>query len=145
MKKIVPFLIAVPAVLICAASIAPSSDSDPSETIRSFYRWYVGELIANRQPLKDQAKMKHFISGQLSKQIAKMEKEGLDYDYFTQAQDFDDLWAKNVAVSNLRIRGTKAAADVVLKGATADMVRRLKLDLELEGGDWKIDKVAEGH
>lgn len=145
MKRIVLFLIAVPAVLICAAHGAPSSDSGPDETIRSFYQWYVGELIANHQPLKERAKMKHFIGGRLSKQIAKMQKEGLDYDYFTQAQDFDDLWAKNISVSNLQVRGTKATADVVLKGATADMVRRLKLDLELEGTDWKIDKVAEGH
>jgi hypothetical protein len=120
-----------------------SAASHPAETIRGFYRWYVNELIADRQPIKDRAVMSRYISQRLWREIAENEKKpmGLDYDPFVSAQDFDYLWAKNVVVSNVRTEQGKATAEVLLKGRTKDMQRRLVLTLVNERGNWKIDRV----
>ncbi|PZR71162.1 MAG: hypothetical protein DLM73_16350 [Chthoniobacterales bacterium] len=147
MKRIATLLALVAALAICVAGNAaePTKDpsSNPTETIRSFYRWYVTELIANRDPMNNRTELKRFATDRLLKQIDKMKKgpDGLDGDYFVAAQDFDNLWAKNITVSNVAIHGTKATADVLLEGATPDMRRRLKLNLLTEGGTWKVDKV----
>lgn len=121
-------------------SVAP--ESNPSESIRSFYRWYVTELVANHNPLDNRKELKRFATERLLKEIDRMKKgpDGLDGDYFVDAQDFDDLWAKNITVTDVKISGTKATAEVLLAGK-ADMRRRLHVSLVKEGSVWKVDKV----
>ena len=119
------------------------SANDPATAIRSFYHWYVTALIANRDPMKNRVEMKRFVTDRLYNEIDKMVKgpEGLDGDYFVDAQDFDDKWAKNIAISNVKISAAKATADVVLTGSEKMMTKRLRLNLVNDGGAWKIDKV----
>jgi hypothetical protein len=126
-----------------AAEPAKSLSSNPAETIRGFYHWYVTELIAGRDPMANRAELKHFATARLLNEIGKMKRgpEGLDGDYFVAAQDFDNQWAKKISVSNVQINDKNATAEVMLKGATADMNRRLKVNLALEAGTWKVDKV----
>jgi hypothetical protein len=121
-------------------SVAP--DSNPSGSIQSFYRWYVTELVANRNPLENRKELKRFATERLLKEIDRMKKgpDGLDGDYFVDAQDFDPLWSKNITVSDVKISGTKATADVLLAGK-GDMRRRLQVSLVREGSVWKVDKV----
>ena len=141
MKRIFALL---PVVLL--ASLLPvraaEPNAKPEESIRGFYRWYVTELIANREPLKERAEMKRYATERLLKEIDKMKKgpDGLDGDYFVDAQDFDNLWAKNITVSDLKISGKNATAEVRLVGK-GEMHRRLKLWLVSDGASWKIDKV----
>lgn len=150
MKQIASLFVAIIAVTLChsasAAEPAKSLSSNPAETIRGFYHWYVTELIANRDPMSNRAELKHFATARLLKEIGQMKKgpEGLNGDYFVDAQDFDNQWAKKISISNVQINGKSATAEVMLKGATADMNRRLKLNLALEGGTWKVDKVEGG-
>ena len=66
--------------------------------------------------------------------------EGLDADYFLDVQDFDDLWAKNISISDLKITGGKATSEVLLAGK-GGMRRRLKVYLVSDGATWKIDRV----
>jgi hypothetical protein len=82
------------------------------------------------------------VTERLVKEINGMKKgpEGLNGDYFVDAQDFDDLWAKNITVSDVKISGTKATAEVLLAGKP-DMRRRLQVSLANDGGAWKVDKV----
>lgn len=147
MKRIATLLTLVAALALCVAGNAAeptkASSSNPTESIRNFYRWYVTELIANRDPMNNRTELKRFATERLLKQIDKMKKgpDGLDGDYFVDAQDFDNLWAKNITVSNVAIHGTKATADVLLEGGTPDMRRRLKLNLLTESGTWKVDTV----
>ena len=117
------------------------ADSNPSDSLRSFYRWYVTELVANRNPLENRKELKRFATERLLKEIDRMKKgpDGLDGDYFVDAQDFDALWAKNITVSDVKITGTKATADVLLAGK-GDMRRRLQVSLVRGGGIWKVDK-----
>ena len=79
------------------------------------------------------------------KQIDKMAKgpDGLDGDYFVDAQDFDPLWAKNIAISKVRTCGDKSTAHVLLNGSKG-MRKRLIVQLVEEAGAWKVDKVESG-
>ncbi|MEY2528990.1 MAG: hypothetical protein QOJ05_1080 [Verrucomicrobiota bacterium] len=147
MKQIASLFVAIIALTYChsasAAEPAKSLSSNPAETIRGFYHWYVTELIANRDPMSNQKELKHFATARLLNELGKMKRgpEGLNGDYFVDAQDFDNQWAKKISISNVQINDKNATAEVMLKGATADMNRRLKVNLALEGGTWKVDKV----
>ena len=66
--------------------------------------------------------------------------DGLDGDYFLDAQDFDNLWAKNITISDLKVSGRNATAEVRLTGK-GEMRRRLSVSLVSDGRAWKIDKV----
>ena len=147
MKQIASLLVAIIAVTLrhpaVGAEPANSLSSNPAETIRGFYHWYVTELIANRDPMANRKELKQFATARLLNELSKMKggPEGLNGDYFVDAQDFDNQWAKKISVSNVKIDNKNATAEVMLKGATADMNRRLKVNLALEGGTWKVDKV----
>jgi hypothetical protein len=121
---------------------AEPSTANPSDAIQKFYRWYVNELIANHQPMENRKEMKRFVSERLLNLIDRMKKgpDGLDGDYFLDAQDFDNLWAKNITVSNLKVSGKNATADVLLVGK-GEMRRQLKVSLVNDGVAWKIIRV----
>ena len=121
---------------------AAESTATPEDCIRNFYRWYVTNLVANRDPLKQRKEIRQFATERLLKEIDKMVKgpDGLDGDYFVDAQDFDPLWAKNIAISGVQTKGDKSSAHVLLDGAKG-MRRKLVVHLVREGGTWKVDKV----
>lgn len=131
-------------VLLVSVPVARAAEPNakPEESIRGFYHWYVTELIANREPLKERAEMRRYATERLLKEIDKMKKgpDGLDGDYFVDAQDFDNLWAKNITISDLKVSGQSATAEVRLVGK-GEMRRRLKVWLVSDGASWKIDKV----
>lgn len=135
-------LLAAALGLPAQAEPAKSSTATPEASIRSFYQWYVTALIANRDPMKQRAEMKRFATDRLLNEIEKMKKgpEGLNGDYFLDAQDFDDQWAKKIAVSNVKVEGAKATAHVLLDGGEG-MRKKLVVDLVNEAGSWKIDEV----
>jgi hypothetical protein len=121
---------------------AAESTATPEDCIRNFYRWYVTNLVANRDPLKQRKEIRQYATARLLKEIEKMAKgpDGLDGDYFVDAQDFDPAWAKNIAISAVQTQGDKSSAHVVLDGAKG-MRRKLVVHLVKEGGTWKVDKV----
>jgi hypothetical protein len=139
MKRIV-------ALLLVAAAFATGRAAEPAATpedcIRGFYRWYVTNLVANRDPMKQRKEIRRYATERLLKEIDKMVKgpDGLDGDYFTDAQDFDPLWAKNISISGVKTTGGKSNAHVHLDGAKG-MRKKLIVDLVKEEGTWKVDKV----
>ena len=147
MKRIVLLVVVIIAATFCrateAAEPAKSLSSNPTEAIRGFYHWYVTELIANRDPMSNRAGLKDYATARLLKELGSMKRgpEGLNGDYFLDAQDFDNQWAKKISVSDVKVNDKNATAEVMLKGKTADMNRRLKVNLVLESGTWKVDKV----
>ena len=145
--KPITSLITLLAALVLAipsggAEPAKASTTTPEESIRSFYGWYVTALVANRDPMKQRAEMKRFATDRLLKEIDKMKKgpEGLNGDYFLDAQDFDEQWAKKISVSNVKIEGAKATTHVLLDGPDG-MRKKLVVQLINDAGSWKIDKV----
>jgi len=139
MKRIVALLIVAAAF---ATGRAAESSATPEDCIRGFYRWYVTNLVANRDPMKQRKEMRRYATERLLKEIDKMVKgpDGLDGDYFTDAQDFDPLWAKNISISGVKTAGAKSNAHVLLDGAKG-MRKKLVVDLVKEEGTWKVDKV----
>lgn len=139
MKRIVALLIVAAAF---ATSRAAEPAASPEDCIRGFYRWYVTNLVANRDPMKQRKEIRRYASERLLKEIAKMKTgpDGLDGDYFVDAQDFDPLWAKNISISAVNITGDRSTANVLLDGAKG-MRKKLLVHLVKEDGTWKVDKV----
>jgi hypothetical protein len=121
---------------------AAESSATPEGCIRNFYHWYVTNLVANREPMKQRAEIRRYATERLLKEIDKMEKgpNGLDGDYFVDAQDFDPLWGSKIQISAVQIHGDKASAQVVLDGAKG-MRKKLLVQLVKDGSIWKVDKV----
>jgi hypothetical protein len=138
-------------LLLAGACIAPAgaahspgaiNKGTPKIAIENFYAWYVHVLNQDGDPLtRQRTKLRQFASARLLRELDRVVKgpDGLDGDYFLDAQDWDKQWEKNIAVSQLQIRNGRAFATVSLTGP--EMSRKLKVQLVLEGGRWKIDKV----
>jgi hypothetical protein len=122
---------------------AQADAAAPEQVIRDFYKWYVGQLIAERDPFTDgRAELKRFASERLLRQLdkARNREGGIGSDPFLDAQDFDKDWAKNITVATPVVNGEKATAQVDLEGAEMG-TQKLKLSLLQEKGSWKVDKV----
>lgn len=115
-------LLSLIAVVATSLLRAAEGNATPEDCIRNFYRWYVNNLVANRDPMKQRQEIRRYATERLLKEIDKMEKgpNGLDGDYFVDAQDFDPLWAKRIEISDVKIQGDKCKAYVLLNG-TKDM------------------------
>jgi hypothetical protein len=144
MKRLVA-LFSVAAVIVASETGAAESSATPEDCIRNFYHWYVTNLVANRNPMKQRSEIHRYATEHLLKQIDKMEKgpDGLDGDYFVDAQDFDPLWAKNISISDVKTAGDKSTAHVLLNGSKG-MRKKLVVHLLKETGTWKVDKVQSG-
>ncbi|PYI90840.1 MAG: hypothetical protein DME97_15900 [Verrucomicrobia bacterium] len=140
MKRIAALLSLV--VLAACPIRAAEPAATPEDCIRNFYRWYVNNLVANRDPMKQRTEMKRYATERLLKAIDRMEKgpNGLDGDYFTDAQDFDPLWAKKISISDVHTNGDRSNAHVLLDGAKG-MRKKLLVHLVKDGSNWKVDKV----
>ncbi|MEO5722687.1 MAG: DUF3828 domain-containing protein [Chthoniobacterales bacterium] len=129
---------------LCGFSLtAQAEDAGPAQVIRDFYKWYVGELIAEHDPFEEGRKeVERFISERWIKEIDAMRAgpDGLDADPFLSAQDFDKEWATNVTVVEPVIEGDRATAEVELKGGQLGS-QKLQVSLVQENGGWKIDAV----
>jgi hypothetical protein len=142
MKRIAALLSVAIALLAVGPVRAADSAATPEDCIRNFYRWYVTNLLANRDPMKQRKEMRQYATERLLKEIGKMVKgpDGLDGDYFVDAQDFDPLWAKNISISDVKTAGEKSTARVLLNGSKG-MQKKLLVHLAKEGSTWKVDKV----
>jgi hypothetical protein len=140
MKRIV-FLLSL-VVLAVPVARAAETNATPEDCIRNFYHWYVTNLVANRDPMKQRTEIRRYATERLLKEIGKMKTgpDGLDGDYFTDAQDFDPLWAKNISISNVQTQRDESNAQVLLKGSK-EMQKKLSVHLVREAGTWKVDKV----
>lgn len=145
-KWLVVSLLAV--ALISPALAEDQADrSSPERAIREFYHWYVQALVTNQDPfVKGRTDLKRFATGRLIEQIDRMRNgpDGLDGDYFVDAQDFDKDWGKNITVSTPIIRNKHATVEVELKGREMG-TRNLLVDLAWERDGWKVDKVEGQH
>ena len=141
MKQIVA-LFSAAAFIITSQIRAAELAATPDDCIRNFYNLYVTNLVANRDPMKQRSEIRRYATERLLKEIDNMVKgpEGLDGDYFVDAQDFDPLWAKNISISGVEVHGDKSSAQVRLNGSKG-MRKRLMVHLLKEAGTWKVDKV----
>ena len=134
-------------LLLVAALMAPFSavlaDEVPANHVRDFYAWYVRTLNENKDPIGDyRQEMRRFVTGRLLREIEGVKKgpDGLNGDYFVNAQDFDKEWEKNIAIENVDLKNDRGTMDVVLSGQQAGQ-KKLRVSVIKKPKGWKIDKV----
>lgn len=127
-------------IMFCGLAIL--AQNTPETTIKGFYSWHVKEVSKDKFPLAEQpTKMKQFITTRCYNENKKAyDNNKFDADYFIQAQDFDNQWATNVKISNVRINRNRATANVILDGK-GSFDSKLKLKLIKEKNVWKIDVI----
>lgn len=133
--------IALSFLVVMFCGLVVSAQKTPESTIKSFYAWYIREISKNKFPLTEQPnKMKQFITVSCYNQNKRAYDRGeFDADYFISAQDFDEKWATNNKVSNLKIKGSTATANVNFYAKSFN--HKLKLKLLKQQGVWKIDVI----
>lgn len=133
--------------LVTLTTSAPAQAS-PEGTLRSFYKWYLHAVVTNLPPNRTSAKVSAASSARLRTWFRSRTGREWDADYFIDAQDYDDDWATNIAVSKAAITGNRADLTVTLgskkNAANAIGQRELKIKMVKEAGGWKIDRV-NGH
>jgi uncharacterized protein YozE (UPF0346 family) len=145
MKKLFLFVLVIAAFSLFFSSSA-EAQTTPEQAGKTFYQWYLGQLNAQREPIRDNKKqMLAKVSQRLGRWLYSNAYEEYGADYLIDAQDFDENWAKNVAVTRVSLHGKKATVKVILsvpKGtASGFSTHTLTVRLVSETGAWKIDSV----
>lgn len=147
MKIICRILFCLTLGVAAAGSSFGQAIGTPADTSRSFYKWYLHELNAERSPNNNKAKMSSFISDRLARWTTSKAYENYGADYFIDAQDFGEGWEHNIQISRIVIKGNSATLRVTLvqphSGNTPYFGNKI-LDLKLlkERGAWKIDRIT---
>lgn len=128
-----------------AETLAPAqAPATPEAAVQRFYKWYLHALNQKQDPLeKHQAELSKFVTQRLMKSLRRAIKrpDGIDADFFIDAQDWDEAWEKNISVTKAAIQGEQATVGITLKGGPGFDNKRLKVGLRKEGGVWKIDSI----
>ena len=119
-----------------------SAGNTPADAVRTFYGWYVNEVLNGAKPLnQERTEMRKFVTERLLTEIDNRHKVagGVELDPFFNTRGIDPDWGKNVAIGNLYV-GRIARLSVILTGRQRGD-RQFKLKLVQENGVWKIDEV----
>ena len=136
-------------LLLTASSLAATgklaqAPPTPEVTVQRFYAWYLHALNQNQDPLgKQRAELSKFVTQRLMTSLTRALRrpDGIDADFFIDAQDSDPAWEKNIVTSPATIQADRARVNVTLKGGEAFGTKHLKVGLLKQAGAWKIDSV----
>ncbi|MEO6335102.1 MAG: DUF3828 domain-containing protein [Pyrinomonadaceae bacterium] len=118
----------------------------PDAVAKDFYRWYLTELNAEREPIREnKTRMLEFISARLGRWVYSPAYSEYGADYFIDAQDWEHSWVNGISASRPVIKSATATLRIQLnpaKGVYSGFGRRtLPIKLIKEGGMWKIDMI----
>ncbi|KQZ80073.1 hypothetical protein ASD55_05175 [Rhodanobacter sp. Root561] len=121
----------------------PHAVDAPAVRVQAFYQWYLGELSRDQNPLDEDNTMDRYVSKALVSEIRKQANspDGLEQDYFIEAQDILEDWPNHVAVTDEKVDGKTATVRVVL-GTIGATGHELKISLVKLGNCWKIRTVT---
>ena len=117
----------------------------PEVVLKEFYKWYIHSINPYKKATNPyeggKAILKKYVTLRFIRAIERNEKlredaDAFDADYFLLDQDTSGFSGKNISVSKVVIKGTRATAVVTLDRAGVVIV-----GLVQEGGVWKIEKV----
>jgi hypothetical protein len=112
----------------------------PEDRVKSFYRWYLKSI--NDGPDPDKKVMRSHLSKRLNGWYFSNAGQSVDYDIFTNGQDFNIAWADNIVIGKLTTRGPTAKLSIILAGLPSENWNMpLTVSLVKEGATWKIDRV----
>lgn len=146
LNKILNILLVILVLVITpfSASAVETKCVSPQETVTQFYRWYLNEIKNERYPLtvyfkSGEKKLKNWLDEELLKELQDPESQSeMDYDYFTDAQDFFDAWLDNIHISNIKRDVNKS--EVHLSLGMNDTLRQYSIRL-VRKSCWKIKNV----
>lgn len=130
-----------------SASANPKSAASEAVAVETvvedFYKWYMVLYPKNIDPLRRHSPdLPKYISTALIRELEKKvnSRDGLDFDYFLQSQDYLEDWPTEIHVAAPRIND-RTATTVVTLGAKAESRFPLAVSLVKEKAGWKIRKV----
>ena len=108
--------------------------------LSDFYKSYI-TLVSETKSPSDEFLAKS-VSIELIKKIRKQasSEDGLDVDYFLDAQDYLDDWKANIAVTQITVVGNRARA-VVSLGLAKPGKYQLSVNLIFIDREWKITQL----
>ena len=132
-------------ILTTVLPLSAQTSATPEKTLKDFYRWYIHELNASREPRAERSKINPVVSIRLSRWLSSKTGREWDADYFIDAQDFDAKWENGITVLRAAIKGNKADVKVVLSSpdslSSGFSPHTLRIKMIKESGVWKIDHV----
>ena len=140
------YLAVITGGLLMLSPAAASAQTSPEQTLKTFYKWYLHEMNADRFPRRTSPKVDAAASARLRRWFRTKEGREWDADYFVDAQDFDPKWENAISTSKAVVSGNTATVTVTLgsratKAAGGWDPHTLKIKMVKESGGWKIDHV----
>ncbi|MGH9945682.1 MAG: DUF3828 domain-containing protein [Pyrinomonadaceae bacterium] len=131
---------------IALASCASAQAAGPEQAAKDFYKWYLTELNANRDPIsKSKTRMLKSVSKRLGAWVYSPANEEYGADYFLDLQDYDETWVNGITATPAVKKGTVATFKIIMspkKGVFSGFGKHtLALKMVKENGFWKIDSV----
>ncbi len=126
---------------------AQAQEKTPQQVTEDFYKWYIGELNADKNPIDDKQTINKYVSKRLVKWLYSKDFEEYGADYFLDAQDWANDWVNNIKAAEGTMKGRVSTLEVTFKTTVEDEAamgdRSLKIKLINENGAWKIDRVND--
>lgn len=136
-----PLLALLLLTLACARTVAAT----PDETASRFYRWYLSELNADRDPFagKGRDTLKRYVTSHLLRAIDRKRNsaDGLDADPFLSVQDWSKEWATTLLATREIGGGPVASVTIIMQSSDMGNLR-LRLRMKKKNGEWQIDSVV---
>jgi hypothetical protein len=131
--------------ILAVSAFSAGAQTTPEQTLTAFYKWYLHELVSERNPRPSSAKVNAVISTRLRSWFKSKEGREWDADYFIDAQDWDPKWETHIETTNAVISGNKADVHVILgprvKAVNSMSPHTLRIKMVKENGGWKIDRI----
>jgi hypothetical protein len=143
MRSLIIFFICAVALLPAKAPAFAQDATGPEAAVNAFYETYLHSLNQKEDPLvKRRTELRKFVTNRLLASIDRVRKsrEGLDYDFFLDAQDWDETWEKNISTSTATLESGRAIVNLTLMGDSFGE-HKLRVGLKKEANVWKIDSV----
>lgn len=122
----------------------------PEAAAANFYRWYLRQLNAGKDPRSQQRKtLLTFLSRDFGRRFYAIPNDRYDADVFLDAQDFDEEWERSVSTSRASVRGKRATFNIILgvfkNGKISKGIGRhiLRVQMIRDRGGWKINHIND--
>lgn len=134
--------------LTCHAEQAKKvqSPADAASAAKSFYVWYLDQLVHDRDPLsQDRSHLAQLVTPRLLADLDRKinSADGLDADYFLRAQDYLDGWIGNVAATPVSGSSGQVVVRVALGKSNTPDEHLLQVRMFNDGTVWRVDQVGE--
>lgn len=127
-----------------AASSPAAAAQSPDVVVKEFYQWYLRSLKRNEDPFRQGlTTLRRYVSGELITELQRQRNspDGMDADYFLQAQDWGEDWETNITVTGTEQRDAGASTVVALGPRESVLQQRLRVTLRRQAEGWQITAV----